>query len=185
MKKRIISLILTLAMLCSITACEGIPLATDHIHSYSFWEDTAEPTADSYGVQTRRCNTCGYTEYASIPMLGGNVTAPTQPTNPTNPTEPTTPTNPTNPTYPTNPGNPGSTDPAPDSSNAISPLEILRNFQQIQSVGGITAFNTYWYSGQNVIRADLSASTALAYSLIIGGTRVLQRGVLLLTREQN
>ena len=110
MRKRILSLVLAVAMMCSITACE-LPLPSP--------PSSYDPTA---------------TSSTHTPM-------------PTN----TSPT----PTVQT-------------SYDRITPLQFLRPYQKISGVAGTEAFGTYWYTGKNTIRTDLSHSTALAFSLTFG-----------------
>lgn len=54
-----------------------------------------------------------------------------------------------------------------DTSGAISPLGMVREFAEIKAVDGVEPFSEYWYSDSNAVSADFSDSPALAYSLTI------------------
>lgn len=41
-----------------------------HIHSFSMWNTTAQPTCIADGKRSRTCGDCGFTEYSSIPKTG-------------------------------------------------------------------------------------------------------------------
>lgn len=157
---RILSLVLAVAMLCSLAACGENTGTTGHVHAFSMWEVIEEPSSDTNGMQTRRCSTCGFTEFSPIPMMGPTEPEPTEPA----PTEPQ-PTEP-EPTEP-QPTEPEPTEPEPEPTEPISPLGIVRKHADIQGVDGVEPYSEYWVSWENKVTADLSNALGLAYSLTI------------------
>ena len=66
---RVLSLVLAMAMLLGLSACGGNTGTTGHVHTFSKWEVTAEPSCATFGMQKRICDDCGFTEFLQIPTL--------------------------------------------------------------------------------------------------------------------
>ena len=138
---RVISMVLILAIMCSMAACGQNTNTTGHVHAFAGWQVITAPSVDSDGMQVRSCSTCGFTEYSSLSALESDVVEPSEP----RPTAPVT----------------------SESDGIFSTLGIVRKYSNIQGVAGVESFGNYWYYGSNAIPANLSGRTALAYSLTI------------------
>lgn len=65
---------MSLCLVFALCACNEKNDTSDgskeHIHSFSMWSETTQPSCVKQGMQTRSCNTCGFMEYSPIPALG-------------------------------------------------------------------------------------------------------------------
>ncbi len=80
-KKHLLTLIVCMASLLlslCFVACDNHENddndSGEHVHTFSMWSETTQPTCTQQGMQTRTCATCGFTEYSPIPALGHNAT---------------------------------------------------------------------------------------------------------------
>lgn len=135
MKKRILSLIMAAAMLCSLMACGENGTTANHVHTFSDWEVTTQPSAAAAGMQTRTCGECGYEEFSQIPA----------------PEESDTPDDSSKKTV--------------SEQSAIAPLGIARTQRKIEAVDGVKPYDEYWFQDAKKVTANLSDAAALAYSL--------------------
>ncbi len=65
MKKNILLIIILIASVLSLSACKE-----EHVHNFSEWTNTVEPSCEAGGISERSCIDCGFIESQTLEALG-------------------------------------------------------------------------------------------------------------------